>query len=191
MVANLSCSWPAEQGKWLFYLVPIRSWEWPRVILGVRFVTYGQSFEACCTGVVLNTVRESATRLIVKKTTRLTTQAVVFFRRYFLCGALLCICLSAEREGLSTHVQREFSAEPFMRSILSQGIFTSLPGSRLRLFIAMQIQYSYYLAHLCTAVLIRHYAQNPLFEIVREESVKVYLHNKNVTGIFSRTLHDA
>ena len=45
------------------------------------------------------------------------------FRRHFLCGALLCIFLSTEHEGLSTHVQRERSAEPFMPSILSQRIF--------------------------------------------------------------------
>ena len=39
---------------------------------------------------------------LVRKTNRLT-QAVVFFRRHFLCGALLCNCSSAEREDLSTH----------------------------------------------------------------------------------------
>ena len=60
-----------------------------------------------------------------------------------------------------------------MRSILSQRILTPLPGSRLRFFIAMQIHYL--LAHLSTSVLIGS-AQNPGFEIVREESVKVYLH---------------
>ena len=38
-------------------------------------------------------------RLILKKTNRLT-QAVVFSRRHFLCGALLWNCSSAEREGL-------------------------------------------------------------------------------------------
>ena len=42
------------------------------------------------------------------------------FRRHFLCGALLCNFLSTQHEGLSTHVQREWSAEPFMPSILSQ-----------------------------------------------------------------------
>ena len=36
-------------------------------------------------------------RLIVTKIKRLT-QAVVFFQRHFLCGALLCNCSSAERE---------------------------------------------------------------------------------------------
>ena len=79
-----------------------------------------------------------ALRLIVRKTNRLT-QAVVFFRRHFLCSALLCNCSSAEREGLSTHLQRECAAEPFTRSILSLRIFTSLPDRRLRFFIAMQI----------------------------------------------------
>ena len=59
-----------------------------------------------------------------------------------------------------------------MRSILSQRILTPLPGSRLRFFIAMQIQYL--LAHLSTAVSI-----DPGFEIVREESVKFYLHIHN------------
>ena len=68
-----------------------------------------------------------------------------------MCGALLCNYSSAEREGLSTHVPRECSAEPFMRSILSLRIFTSLPV----------LGYDFYrdansvllLANLCTAVL--------------------------------------
>ena len=88
--------------------------------------------------------------MTVNKTNRLT-QAVVFFRRHFLCGALLCNCSSAKREGLSTHVQRECSAEPFMCSILSLRIFICLPGSRLRFFIAMQIHQSSY-EHTFTAV---------------------------------------
>ena len=82
-------------------------------------------------------------RLILKKTSRLT-QAVVFFRRHFMCGALLCNCSPAEGEGLSTHVQRECSAEPFIHNILSLRSFTSRPASRLRFFIAMRIQYSCY-----------------------------------------------
>ena len=102
----------------------------------------------CVVGVWLVVLASSSTLygkvplLIVKKTNRLT-QAVVFFRRHFLCGELLCNCSSAEREGLSTRLQRECAAEPFMRSILSLRIFTSIVGSHLRFFIAMQIQYSY------------------------------------------------
>ena len=74
---------------------------------------------ACFTGVVvLNTVRESATP--DRKENKQADAGSRLFQRHFLCGALLGNCLSAEREGLSTqHVQRECSAEPFMRSILS------------------------------------------------------------------------
>ena len=121
-------------------------------------------------------------RLMVKKTNRLT-QAVVFFRRHFLCGAL-CKRSSAEREGLSTYLQRECAAEPFMRRILSRRIFTSLPGSRLRIFITMQIQYL--LAQLCTAELIGSMRRTLVFEIVHDESVKVYPYMNS--GMFSRTL---
>ena len=67
----------------------------------------------------------------------------------FVSGALLWNCSSTEREHLSTYyVQRECSAEPFMCSILSLWIFPSLPGSRLRFFVAMLLL----LEHLCTAV---------------------------------------
>ena len=102
-------------------------------------------------------------RLILKKTNRLT-QAVVFSRRHFLCGALWN-CASAEREGLSTHVQRECPA--------SLRIFPSLPGSRLciRFFIAR--------CKFCTLTSTplyssRLYAQNLVFKIAHQEGVKVY-----------------
>ena len=108
---------------------------------------------AYCTGVVLNTVRESATP--DSKENKQADAGSRRFRRHFLCGALLCKFSSTEHEGLSTHVQRECSAEPFMRSILSLRIFTSRPGSGLRFFIKMRFQYSYYfIAHFCTAVLL-------------------------------------
>ena len=71
------------------------------------------------------------------------------------------------------------SAEPFMRSILSQRILTSLPGSRLRFFyrdannsVPTNTPFFY-------SSINRLYAQNPVFEIVREESVNVYLHMHN------------
>ena len=100
------------------------------------------------------------------------------FRRHSLCGALLCNFLSTEHKGLSTHVQRECSAEPYLRSILSVRIFTSRPGSRLRFFIDMQIQYSYYNSTLLYSSIIRLYPQNPVFEIVHDESVKIVKHSK-------------
>ena len=90
-------------------------------------------------------------RLIVKKTNRLT-QAVVFFRRHFMCGASLCNCSSAEREGLSTHVQLEcaipfFAQHPVIKNLhisprFSPTIFYRDANSVLLL------------AHFCTAVLI-------------------------------------
>ena len=81
---------------------------------------------------------------------------------------------------LHIHVQRECSAEPFMRSILSRRIFPSRPGSRVRFLIEMQIQYP--TSTFLYSIIIRLYPQNPVFEIVYDKSVKVYLNicNRNV-----------
>ena len=130
---------------------------------------------AYCTGVVLNTVRESATP--VNKENKQADAGSRRFRRHFLCGAFLCNFSSPEHEGLSTHVQRECSAEPFMGSILSLRIFTSRPGSRVRFFIEMQIHYP--TSTLLYSIIIRIYPQTPVLEIVHDESVKVYLHIYN------------
>ena len=92
------------------------------------------------------------------------------FRRHFLCGALSCNFSSTEHEGLSTHVQRKCSAESFVRSILSQRIFTSRPGSRVRFFIEMQIQYS--TSTLLYSINIRLYPQNPVVEFSKAFSVR-------------------
>ena len=127
---------------------------------------------AYCTGVVLHTVRESATP--DSKENKQAGAGSRRFRRHFLCDALLCKFSSTEHKGLSTHVQRECSAEALMRSILSLRIFTA----RLRFFIEMQIQYSY-LHIFIQQCIIRLYPQNPVFEIVHDESVKVYLHMYN------------
>ena len=64
-----------------------------------------------------------------------------------------------------------------MRSIMSLRIFTSRLGSRLRFFIEMQIQYP--TSTLFYSSIIRLYPQNSVFEIVHDESVKVYLHMYN------------
>ena len=117
-------------------------------------------------------------RLIVKKTNRLT-QAVVFFRRHFLCGALLCNYPSAEREGLSTRVelQRECSAEPFMRSILS--LKSSHLSPVLGYDFLSRCKFSTPPSTPLYSSIDRLYAQNSELEIVREESMKVYLHMYN------------
>ena len=111
-------------------------------------------------------------RLIVKKTNRLT-QAVVFFRRHFLCGALLCNCSPAEHEVYlhmyNGNVSRTLHAQ--------HSVTTTLPGSRLRFF--YHDANSVPTSTPSYSSIIRLYAQNTVFEIVREESVKVYLHMHN------------
>ena len=102
------------------------------------------------------------------------------FLRHFLCGALLCNCSSAERQGLPTHVPREYSAEPFMRSILSLRIFTSLPGSRQRFLSRCKSKTPTINSTLLYSSIVRLYAQNPVFETVHEKSVKVYISTQHV-----------
>ena len=133
---------------------------------------------AYCTGVVLNTVRESATP--DSKKNKQADAGSRRFRRHFLCGALLCNFSSTEHEGLSTHVQRECSAEPFMRSIPSLRIFTSRPV--LAYDFLSRCNFSTPTSTLLYSSIIRLYPQNPVFKIVHDESVKVYLpmYNGNV-----------
>ena len=85
---------------------------------------------AYCTSVVLNTVGESV--MPDSKENKQADAGSRSFQRHFLCGALLCNFLSTEHEGLSTHVQREWSAEPFMPSILSLRIFCTAVLSRCK-----------------------------------------------------------
>ena len=56
-----------------------------------------------------------------------------------------------------------------MGSILSLRIFTPRPGSRVQFFIEMQIQYP--TSTLLYSIIIRLHPQNPVFEIVHDESV--------------------
>ena len=115
-------------------------------------------------------------RLILNKTSRLT-QVVVFYRRHFLCGALLCNCSSAKREGLSTHVQRECSAEPFMRTILS--LKTSHLSPVLAYDFLSRYKFSTPPSTPLHSSINRLYAQNPVLELVHDGSVKVFLHMYN------------
>ena len=100
-------------------------------------VMYGWCL-AYCTGVVLNTVRESATP--DSKENKPADAGSRRFRMHFLCGALLCNFSSTEHEGLSTHhVQRECSAEPFMPSILSLGAVLMVTKSCTKILILPKI----------------------------------------------------
>ena len=84
---------------------------------------------------------------------------------------------SAEREGLSTHLQRECSAEPFMCSIL----LYHYGSSRLSPVLAYEFLSRCKFSTLTSILLYssRLYAQNPVFEKVNEESVKIHLHMYN------------
>ena len=62
-----------------------------------------------------------------------------------------------------------------MRSILPLRIFASLPGSRLRFFLS-RCKFSTPTSTPLYSSIDRLYAQNTVFEIVRDESVKVYPH---------------
>ena len=125
---------------------------------------------AYCTGVVLNTVEERATPDF--KENKQTDAGNRRFRRNFPCGALLCNFSSTEHEGLSTHVQRECSAEHFMRRILSLRIFCTAVLSRCKVSTPTSSTPLY-------SSIIRLYPQDPVFEIVHDESVKVFLHMYN------------
>ena len=91
---------------------------------------------AYCTGVVLNTVGESA--MPDSKENKQADAGSRRFRRHFLCGALLCNFLFTEHKGLSTHtyptemVSRTFHAQ---HSVTKNLLYSSI--------IEMQIQSSY------------------------------------------------
>ena len=116
-------------------------------------------------------------RLIVKKTNRLT-QAVIFFRRHFLCGALLCNCSPAEREVYlhmpNGNVSRTLNAQHSVTTNLniSSRFSPTIFLSRCKFSTPTSTPFFY-------SSINRLYAQNPVFDIVREESVKVYLHMHN------------
>ena len=93
-------------------------------------------------------------RLILKKTSRLT-QAVVFFRRHFLCGALLCNCSSAEREGLSTHyTTRVFSRTLYAQNPITKNLHISPRSSPTIFYRDANSVLLLLISHLCTALLI-------------------------------------
>ena len=77
----------------------------------VTIVSLTQVLVLCVVGVWLVVLASSlilyrkVPRLIVKKTNRLT-QAVVFFREHFLCGALLCVIVHRQSVKLYLHIYK-------------------------------------------------------------------------------------
>ena len=95
-----------------------------------------------CTGFVLNTVRESATA-----DSKENKQADVFFRRHFLCGAMLCNCSSAERDTCPTGM---FSRTLYAQHPVTKNLHIS-PRFSPTIFYR-DANSVFLLAHLCTAV---------------------------------------
>ena len=114
---------------------------------------------AYCTGVVFNTVRESATP--DSKENKQADAGSRRFRRHFLCDALLCKFSSTEHEGLSTHTcpTGMFSGTFYAQHSVTQ------ESSHL----APVLAYDFYqdanlvlvLAHFCTAVLLGYIRKKP------------------------------
>ena len=88
---------------------------------------------AYCTGIVLNTVGESA--MPDSKENKQADAGSRCFRRHFLCGVLLCDFLSTEHEGLSTHtcptgiVSRTFYAQ---HSVTKNLLYSSIAEKQIQ-----------------------------------------------------------
>ena len=136
---------------------------------------------AYCTGVVLNTVRESAAP--DSKENKQADVGSRRFRRHFLRGALLCNFSSTERARRSIYTcpTGMFSGTFYAQHSVTKNLHIS---PRLSPTIFYQDANSVLLltSTLLYSSIIRLYQQNPVFKIVHDESVKVYLpmYNGNV-----------
>ena len=141
---------------------------YPQLNTGGVGVMCGWSL-AYCTGVVLNTVRESATP--DSKVNKQADASRRRFRRHFLCGALLCNFSSTEHEGLC------YTSSPtgmFSRTFYAQHSVTK------NLHISPRFSPTIFYQHANSVLLLNLYSsiirlcpQNPVFKIVHDESVKV------------------
>ena len=127
---------------------------------------------AYCTGVVLNTVRESATP--DSKENKQADAGSRRFRRHFLSGALLCNFSSIEREGL-LHMSNGNGQQNLLCPAFCHQESSHLAPVLAYDFLS-RCKFSTPTSTLLYSSIIRLYPQNPVFEIVHDESVKVYLH---------------
>ena len=104
---------------------------------------------ACCTGVVLNTVRESATPDC--KENKQADAGIRFVRMHFLCDALLCNCSSAAREGLSTRVPRECSANPLCAASVTNRLYAQSPVLKIVHEESVKVYVHIYVQRECSA----------------------------------------
>ena len=126
-----------------------------------------------------------ASRLILKKTSRLT-QAVVVSEGIF-CAARCCVFFHLRSMKVYLHMSNGNFPQ-----ILLCAAFCRYEPSHLAPVLAndfvSRCQFSTPTSTLLYSSISRLYSQNPVFKIVHNESVKVYLH-KCTTGMFSRTLY--
>ena len=106
--------------------------------------------------------------------------------RAHLCTAVDFMCRKACVRNCSRERKGLYNGNVQQNPVCAASCFTkdipSLPGSRLRFFIAGQIQYRTVRRFLNTPTQVdahmysssRLYAKNPVFEIVHQESMKVY-----------------
>ena len=135
---------------------------------------------AYCTGVVLNTVRESAN--LDSKEDEQADAGSRRFRRHFLCGALLCNFSSTEHEGLSyLHMSNGNVQRNLLCAAFCHKEFSHLAPVLAYDFLS-RCKFSTPTSTLLYSSVIRLYPQNPVFKIVHDKSVKVYLpmYNGNV-----------
>ena len=116
-----------------------------------------------CTGVVLNTVRESATPN--SKENNQADAGSRRFRRHFLCGALLCNFSSTEDKGLSTHTCPTgiFSRTFYAQHSVTKNLHISPRFSPTVFY--QDANSVLLLAHFCTAVLLGSIRTTPCLKL--------------------------
>ena len=115
-------------------------------------------------------------RLIVKKTNRLT-QAVAFFESIF-CAELCCVIVHRQSVKVYLHMYSG-NVQQNPSCVGSCHNDSSRLSPVLAYDFLLRCKFSTPTSTSLYSSINRLYAQNPGFEIVREESVKVYLHIHN------------
>ena len=112
-----------------------------------------------------STLHGKVPRLIIKKTSRLT-QAVVVVVYFFMDRAW---------RSIYTCPTGMFSRTFYAQHFVTKNLHIS-PRFSPTMFYRDANSVSYYNSTLLYCSIIRLYPQNPVFEIVHDESVKIYLH---------------
>ena len=123
-----------------------------------------------CISVVFTTVRDSSTP-DSKEKKQADAGSLLSSKIFSLRRVVVELFISRAWRSIHTCATGMFSKTLYAQHPVSQRIFPSLPGSRLHYYFLSRCKFSP-LEH--TFVQYRFYAQNPVFEIAHQESVKVY-----------------